>query len=80
MILPVPDPGAPRPFDRSDSGRLSARYLGGTPRRPTCIYAATLLNRSRIGVMERNVDPAPNHLFWLQYRDNTGWRIGTMAY
>lgn len=44
---------------------------GGTPRRPTCIYAATLLNRSRIGVMERNVDPAPNHLFWLQYRDNT---------
>jgi two-component system capsular synthesis sensor histidine kinase RcsC len=27
---------------------------GGTPRRPTCIYAATLLNRSRIGVMERN--------------------------
>ncbi len=28
VILPVPDPGAPRPFDRSDSGRLSARYLG----------------------------------------------------
>lgn len=38
---------------------------------PTCIYAATLLNRSRIGVLERNVNPAPKHLFWLQHRDNT---------
>ncbi|MFC0227972.1 hybrid sensor histidine kinase/response regulator [Serratia aquatilis] len=35
----------------------------------TCIYAATLLSRSRIGVLERNVNPGPRHQFWLQRFD-----------
>jgi len=32
----------------------------------SCIYAATLLSRSRVGVLERAVNPAPRHIFWLQ--------------
>lgn len=32
-----------------------------------CIYAATLLSRSRIGVLEKRLNPAPEHSFWLQY-------------
>ncbi len=40
-------------------------------KRPTsCIYAATLLSRSRVGVLERNVNPAPHHAFWLQRFDH----------
>ncbi|WP_024530080.1 ATP-binding protein [Serratia fonticola] len=40
-------------------------------KRPTsCIYAATLLSRSRVGVLERNVNPAPQHAFWLQRFDH----------
>ncbi|EKY6658234.1 hypothetical protein QFN52_004449, partial [Escherichia coli] len=34
-----------------------------------CMYTATLLNRERIGVLERAVNPAPKHIFWLQYGD-----------
>ncbi len=32
-----------------------------------CIYAATLLNRSRLGVLEKRLNPAPEHSFWLQH-------------
>lgn len=37
---------------------------------PSCIYAVTLLDRARIGVLERSVNPAPSHRFWLQYQGN----------
>lgn len=32
----------------------------------SCIYAVTLLSRSQVGVLERAVNPAPRHIFWLQ--------------
>ncbi|NXZ86470.1 response regulator [Serratia fonticola] len=35
-----------------------------------CIYAATLLSRSQVGVLERAVNPAPRHIFWLQRYDH----------
>jgi two-component system capsular synthesis sensor histidine kinase RcsC len=38
----------------------------------SCIYAATLLSRSQVGVLERAVNPAPRHIFWLQ-RYNHMW-------
>ncbi|WP_197062146.1 MULTISPECIES: hybrid sensor histidine kinase/response regulator [unclassified Serratia (in: enterobacteria)] len=39
-------------------------------KRPTsCIYAATLLSRSRFGMLEQRVNPAPKHAFWLQRFD-----------
>ncbi|MFZ1872281.1 MAG: ATP-binding protein, partial [Chania sp.] len=42
----------------------------GTRKRPTtCIYAATLLSRSRFGVLEQSVNPGPKHAFWLQRFD-----------
>ncbi|MGL5386786.1 MAG: ATP-binding protein [Serratia sp. (in: enterobacteria)] len=36
----------------------------------SCIYAAILLSRSRVGVLERAVNPAPRHIFWLQRYDH----------
>ncbi|WP_167353552.1 response regulator [Kosakonia oryziphila] len=40
----------------------------GTSLKPSCLYAATLLNRSQTGVLERKFNPAPKHVFWLQYK------------
>ncbi|ATM74342.1 hybrid sensor histidine kinase/response regulator [Serratia fonticola] len=37
----------------------------------SCIYAVILLNRSRVGVLERAINPAPRHTFWLQRYDQT---------
>lgn len=36
----------------------------------SCIYAATLLSRARVGILERAVNPAPRHIFWLQRYDH----------
>lgn len=36
----------------------------------SCIYAVTLLSRSSVGVLERAVNPAPRHIFWLQRYDH----------
>lgn len=38
----------------------------------SCIYAVTLLSRTQVGVLERAVNPAPRHIFWLQ-RYNYMW-------
>lgn len=40
----------------------------GTSLKTSCLYAATLLNRSLTGVLERTFNPAPKHVFWLQYK------------
>lgn len=47
-----------------------SRFWSKSSLNSSCIYAATLLNRSRLGVLERSMNPAPKHLFWLQYSGN----------
>lgn len=36
----------------------------------SCLYAVTLLSRTRVGVLERAVNPAPRHVFWLQRHEH----------
>ncbi|MBS0849789.1 response regulator [Citrobacter sp. JGM124] len=50
---------------------LSPRILDSSSRQHSCIYAATLMNRSQPDTLTEDIHPAPKYLFWLQYRESS---------